>query len=249
MSDRARAVPDGSGSRPGRVSRLAGALLLAVALLGLPAAAEAQARWVAGGGLALSVPRGELDGLIDEGIGVGGQLLYRLDPAGALALRLDGAMVTYGRESFRTPLSRTVSRVLVDVETRNNIALLGFGPQLTLPAGRFRPYVNAAVGLGYFYTESEVKGSRNFRFDDFARTTNFDDLGFSWGGGGGLELGLRAGANPLLLVFDVQYRDQGRTRFLREGSIEETADGRLTFDPLEAEVDLLLLRLGVAVGF
>ena len=109
--------------------------------------------------------------------------------------------------------------------------------------------MNGAVGLGYFFTESEVKGSGNFRFDDFARTTNFDDLSFSWGGGGGIEIGLRSGPNPLLLHFDAQYRNHGRTEFLREGSIEEDASGRVTFDPLRAEADLLLLRAGLSFGF
>lgn len=223
------------------------ALATLLLLLLLASGVEAQ-RWSVGGGVAVSVPRGELDRHIDEGWGVGGQLVYRLDPAGVLGLRLDGSVVTYGRERIRTPLSHTVGRVLVDVETSNNIAVLGFGPQLTLPAGALRPYVNGAVGLGYFYTESGVRGSGNVRFDDFARTTNFDDLSFSWGGGGGLEVALGSGRHPLLLQVDAQYRNHGRTEFLREGSIEEDDAGRATFDPLRAEADVLLLRLGVSVG-
>lgn len=247
---RAPAMRSSGPPNPATDPLLAGLLLLPLLFLfGAPAPASAQSRWVVGGGLAVSVPRAELNDFIDEGYGVGGQLLYRLDPAGVLSLRLDGAAVTYGKESFRTPLSRTVSRVLVDVETRNSIALLGFGPQLTLPAGPIRPYVNGAIGLGYFFTESSVEDEGGFRLRDreIASTTNFDDLSFSWGGGGGIELAVGSGSHPLLLQLDVQYRNHGRTEFLREGSIEED-DGRVTFDPLRAEADLLLVRLGVGVG-
>lgn len=224
---------------------LSGACLLACS--GRPLAA--QNRWHAGGALTLAIPQGEFANNVDTGLGLGGHLVYGLDPAGVVGLRVDGAFVTYGSERFRTPLSRTVSRILVDVRTRNNIFMLGTGPQLALPGGALRPYVNAAVGLGYFYTESSVDGSANFAFDDFARTTNWDDLSFGYGLGGGLGIGLRRGRVPLYLALDLQYRHHGETRYLREGSITEDGAGRVFIDPLRSEADLLIVQLGVSVGF
>ncbi|MFQ5689740.1 MAG: outer membrane beta-barrel protein [Gemmatimonadota bacterium] len=230
------------------VSALGLALAFAALAPASPACAQQSGRWVLSGGLAISVPQSEFADFVDDGFGIGTQLLYRADPAGVLSLRLDAAIVTYGRERLEAPLSRTVSRINVDVVTRNNILLAGLGPQLTLPAGRFRPYVNGAIGLGYFFTESEVKGTGNFLSDGFARTTNFDDVSFSYGGGGGLELGLHGGPHPLLLNMDFQYRNHGKTRFLRKGSIQEDGTGRVSFAPLEAEADLLLIRVGLSFG-
>ncbi len=239
----------GEVRNPG-VVRSAACILGAVGLLLVAAgAAIAQSRWHGGGGLTLAIPQGELADNVDTGFGLGGHLVYGLDPAGAVGLRLDAAVVTYGSERFRRPLSRTVSRVSVDVQTRNNILLLGFGPQLALPAGRVRPYVNGAVGLGYFYTESSVEGSGNFDFQDFARTTNFDDLSFAYGAGGGLGIALSRGRTPVYLALDLQYRAHGETRYLREGSIEEDGTGRVFITPLRSDADLLVAQLGISVGF
>lgn len=242
----------GRYARPRAFRSAAAGLAAAVALLASAPGGLAQgrdgggSRWVVGGGLALSVPQGELAEFIDHGLGFGGHVRYGLDRAGLLSLRLDASAVTYGSETFRVPLSQTVSRVLVDVTTRNSILLVGFGPQLTLPAGAVRPYVNGAVGLGYFFTESSVRGSGNLRFDDFARTTNFDDLSFAYGAGGGMAVALDR-RRRLFLVLDGQYRDHGRTRYLREGSVREDGSGRLTIAPLESDANLLLFQLGLAV--
>lgn len=233
-------------------------VLVAGFLVLLPVAAEAQARSVrglGGGGLAVAIPQGEFADFVDEGFGLGGHVVYLLDPLGVLGLRLDASAVTYGSERRTVPLSQTISRILVDVTTRNNIAMLGLGPQLTIPLGRVRPYANAAVGLGYFYTESSVReSSRRSRvsrggFADFARTTNYDDLSFGYGLGGGIGLGLRGGSRPLFLVLDAQYRNHGSTRYLREGSIEEDGTGRIVIHPLESEANLLVVQLGVSVAF
>lgn len=231
--------------RPAAVAAwgVAALLLLATAPVG------AQNRWHGGASLVFAVPQGEFADNVDAGFGFGGHLVYGLDPVGAVGLRLDAAAVTYGSERFRRPLSLTVSRVLVDVRTRNNILLLGFGPQLALPAGAVRPYVNGAVGLGYFYTQSSVEGSANFRFDEFARTTNFDDLSLGYGGGGGLGIALARGRTPLYLVFDIQYRSHGETRYLREGSIREDAAGGVTITPLRSDADVLVAQVGVSIGF
>lgn len=224
-------------------------LVLLGTFLAGPSTAQAQySRWFVGGGLALTVPQGEFGQLVDEGFGANGQVLYRLDPEGYAALRFDVGIVTYGSETVRVPLSETVGRVSIDVNTRNNILLMGFGPQFAIPAGAVRPYVNGVVGLGYFFTESTVRGSRNFQFDNFARTTNFDDLSFAYGLGGGLGIPVRRGYHPISVLLDAQYRNHGNTRYLREGSIQDEAGGRVVITPLESQANLLLFQVGVSVG-
>ncbi|MFQ5678702.1 MAG: outer membrane beta-barrel protein [Gemmatimonadota bacterium] len=231
-----------------RARRANGIALLALAIA-LPSPAHAQYnRWFIGGGFALTEPQGEFGRLVDEGFGFNANLMYRLDPDGILALRLDAGVVTYGSETFQVPLSRTVQRVLVDVTTRNNIFLLGAGPQLSLATGPVRPYLNGSVGLGYFFTESSVRGSRAFASESFARTTNFDDLSFAYGVGGGLGIPVKGGYHPIHLLLDAQYRNHGRTRYLREGSIQEDPSGRVLITPLESQANLLLFLVGVSVG-
>lgn len=205
-------------------------------------------RWELGGGFAVAVPQGEFSRFVDEGYGLGIHAVYALDRDGAVGLRFDGGFVTYGSERFTVPLLPSTGRVLVDVKTRNNIGILGIGPQLQLPSGAIRPFVNGFVGLGYFFTESSVGGSSDFDFDDFARTTNFDDVSFAYGGGGGLGLRLGRGYRPVYLNFEVQYRNHGETEYLREGSIVDDGFGGLIISPLLSEADFLLFQVGVSIG-
>src|SRR5262249_28645711 len=104
-------------------------------------------------------PVGEFRQFVGLSYGVDGNLLFRLDRDGAIALRADLAWIDYGEESHRAPLSETVGgRVQVDVNTTNQILVFGLGPQVTMPRGAIRPYAGATFGLTYFFTVSDVKG-------------------------------------------------------------------------------------------
>lgn len=253
-----------------RVSALAIAWVAGLALV--PSAARAQARhgghvhgdvvvddrdvpqprrvprWDLGGGLAVAVPQGEFGRFVDEGFGLALHAVYGLDRANVVGLRFDAGFVNYGNERFTVPLLPSTGRILVDVRTRNNIAMVGLGPQLQVPAGPIRPYVNGFVGLGYFFTESSVGGSSDWDHDGFASTLNFDDARFAYGAGGGLALRLGNGLRPIYLNFDAQYRRHGETEYLREGSIVDDGFGGTTIYPLLSEADFLLFQVGVSVG-
>lgn len=207
-------------------------------------------RWSAGAVLGASVPRGEFAEFVDEGFVFGGHLAYSLDPAGFVKLRIDGAFNRYGSEEFTVPLSRTVNRVFVDVNTHNNIGMLAVGPELTLAAGPVQPYVHALVGVSHFFTESSVEGSDNRFFfgrdDVFARSTNFDDTELGYAAGGGFRVPV---SRHVAVDLGLQYRLHGQTRYLREGSITERDDGTLDIDPIQSDADFVLLRLGAAFRF
>lgn len=202
-----------------------------------------------GGGLVVAQAQGEFRDHVDYGVGFGGHLVYAPGPAGIVGLRLEGSLLVYGYETLRVPLSSTIGgRVLVDVNTSNNIAYLGVGPQLMAPAGGVRPYVNGTVGLGYFFTESSVEGSRSH--ETFASTTNYDDLILSYAAGGGLYVPLRGGTAPVSLDLGVRYQWSRDVSYLREGSIEDLPGGAIAFRPVRSDADVLTLQLGVtaAVG-
>jgi hypothetical protein len=144
------------------------------------------------------------------------------------------------------PLSPYTGRVLVDITTENLITSLGAGPQLTLGNGPIRPYVYGLVGFSYFATVSRASGSADVY--DFARTTNFDDVTFSATAGAGFMIQVSRGRTPVWIDVSGFAVQNGRTRYLREGSIFEQSDGSLLITPIESETNMLAFRIGVTAG-
>jgi hypothetical protein len=237
------------------IGRSLAALVISAMLV--PAAAHAQyshfdeprgaSRAFAGIHLMVAQPLGEFDDYIDWGGGIGGELLYAFDSQGAIGLRANLGIMIYGHETKRVPLSETLGRIRVDVSTSNNIFVFGVGPQVMLPSGTVRPYLNGTAGLSYFFTRSSVEGSADL--EPFASSTNFDDATFAWAAGGGLYIPLRKGRkNPLSLDIGAQYHANGEARYLREGSIQEDGTGNVFIDPIRSQTNLITYRLGITVG-
>ncbi|HEX6533226.1 MAG TPA: hypothetical protein VF041_01445 [Gemmatimonadaceae bacterium] len=194
-----------------------------------------------------AVPQGQFDAYVGTGWGVTGNLLVRLDPNGVVGLRIDGGYINYGNEKKRACISTTIGcRIEVDVHTSNNIAVLGIGPQIILPTGKFRPYFTGSVGLAYFFTQSSLDGISDNQ--DFAHTTNFDDVTFAWTGGGGLYIPLKGGPKPISLDLGVRYHGNGEARYLREGSIVDNPDGTISYTPIRSETNLLVFSVGATFG-
>jgi hypothetical protein len=146
--------------------------VVAVALLAAawPAAAQDAPRAHVGLGFLYGMPVGEFRDYVRQGFGLGGHVVYALDPAGVVAVRADLGFLNYGNETRRVCLSATVGcRITVDLTTNNNIFGGSAGLQLQAPRGPVRPYANAGIGFSYFGTESSVRGTGNNQ--DFARTT------------------------------------------------------------------------------
>lgn len=200
-----------------------------------------------GGELMAATPQGEFRNHVGNGWGGGLHYLLRADRDGWLALRVDASLLNYGHERQRVPLSSTIGdRIWVDLVTDNDIAFIGAGPQLGLPTGAVRPYVNGFAGVSYIFTESSVRGSSSG--DTFASTTNFDDASFAYGGGGGLYIPISRRRNPVSLDLGVTYRHNGTAEYLREGDIQDNPDGSITLYPQFSETNLLTFHLGVSVG-
>lgn len=236
----------------GWLSAMTVGLLLAPALLqaqymGRDGAPRGPSRAFAGIYLVGAQPLGEFNDYIDWGGGIGGSLLWAFDRQGAIGLRLDMAYLIYGHETKRVPLGPSLGRVRVDVSTSNNIVVLGVGPQVMMPTGSVRPYLNGTVGMSYFFTESSVEGSSDF--EPFASSTNFDDAIFAWTAGGGLYIPLRKRErHSISLDIGAQYHANGEARYLREGSIQEDGTGEIYFEPIRSQTSLMTYRIGVAIG-
>jgi hypothetical protein len=238
--------------------RLVPALAFAVPALALaqaprdlgPATRDGEPRFMGGVTLTIAQPTGQFSQYVDDGVGVGVHGLARLGASGAFALRVDGNFVQYGSETKRVTLSPTVGgRIKVDLKTSNNIAWFGAGPQLMVPRGPVRPYVNGAVGFSYFATQSSLEGVDDTENRDLFRNTNMDDFTFSYGGGAGLLVPVSHGKRTLVFLdVGAQFHNNGRASYLREGGIEDLPNGDIRLHPINSTANLWTYHVGVSIG-
>ena len=194
----------------------------------------------------VAVPTGQFAHYVNNGFGVGAHFLWQFDEPGIMALRIDGNLMIYGHETFNVPLSPTTPRIRVDVTTNNNIGSVHIGPQLMVPNGLFRPYVNAGFGFSNFFTYSSVEGSRDE--EPFASSTNYSDFIWSWTAGGGIYIPVSRRGTPVSIDLGARYHRNGQTRYLREGSIIEDGTGDIDYEPIQSETNLLVYQIGISIG-
>ena len=194
-----------------------------------------------GGGVLVGFPVGEFDEHVGAGGGVAGHAVLAI-PDTPFALRIQASGLIYGSETIHSPLSETVGRVWVDVTTQNWIGHLGVGPQVMVRSGPVRPYAHAFLGVSYFSTTSEVASEDDY--EPFARSTNFDDVTFAYGFGGGFLVPL--GPRGLTLDLGVRYLSNGRVRFLAEGDVVDEGMGEVSLHPRHSEANLVELVVGVS---
>ena len=214
-----------------------------------PATREGEPRLQGGASLSIAQPTGEFGQYVQNGVGVNVHGLARLGGSGFFALRVDGDFLQYGSETKRVALSPTIGgRIRVDLNTTNNIAALGVGPQLMVPRGPLRPYINGSIGVAYFGTESSVQGSRDTQ-EPFARTTNYDDWTLSYGGGSGVLVPLAHGKRTLVFLdLGARFHNNGRVRYLREGGITDLPNGDIALSVIESNANLWTYHIGVSIG-
>ena len=215
-----------------------------------PAAAQygfgvTPARTAVGGGLSFAQPVGDFKNYVNTGWGGGGHFMMRVDQAGFLALRADLGFLIYGHETKQVSMPGA-GRIEFDVSTSNNIFTYSVGPQLMVPTGAVRPYVNASIGGAYFFTESSIGGSDNE--GDFASTLNFDDNVLSYGYGGGVFIPFAVRRADIGLDLGARFVGNNRTRYLNEGGIEDLPTGGYTVSPIESKTDFVLYHIGVKAG-
>jgi hypothetical protein len=191
-------------------------------------------------------PVGEFDQFVGTGFGADFFGRVPLDPMGVLSLRGDLGFLIYGYESKRVCFEGVGCRVQGRLQTTNNIAFGGIGPELALPMRRARPYVHAFMGFSYFNTSSSLEDLWG-NDADFS-TENFGDGVFSWGVGGGLELNLSQGRVPIDLNLGVRYHENGRVTYLTEGDIVDNPDGSVTLYPILSDANLMSYQFGVSIG-
>ena len=205
-------------------------------------------RFDAGIGLEYAQPVGQFRQNVRQGFGGGGHFVFGLDPQGILGIRVDGGFVNYGNEDRYVPISGTIRLITLNETTSNNIFVGSIGPQLAVRSGPVRPYVNAGVGIAYFYTETSLK---DYDGNELASNTNYSDnsLMYTLGGGVGIPLAVRGTA--LSLDLGARYEDIGRTRYLTRNDIQNdpNSDYGVLITPHQSEARYVAYHLGVNVRF
>jgi hypothetical protein len=202
-------------------------------------------RNVLGVSAAFMQPTGEFERFVSWGGGLNLNFLAGLHREGVLGLRVEGSVLWYGHEQYDVWLGPRLLNDYFTVNTDNFIATAGVGPQMTFGRGPIRPYGFGLAGVSYFATESRLDGEFG---ETYERETNFDDARFALGAGGGLLMQLGGRSHPIFLDLGALWTHNGRTTYLREGSIIEYPDGSMTIMPIRSEANHWTFRVGVAVG-
>jgi hypothetical protein len=229
------------------------AILCFVLLVSLPGLVQGETFDI-GVNFGVAAPQEEFrDHVGRNGYGVTAEGLYIVGKRSPLRLGLQGGVLNYGYENNNVPLSKTIQRVNVDVNTSNDIAFFHFLLRLQVPRGSFRPYVEGLAGWQNFATTSRVESEEFTSSDDedniIAETRNYEDTSGVYGYGGGFYIKLTK-LETTIMWLDVKghYLYGGETSYLKEGDIIETEDG-IIYRASRSQTHMLLWHLGVAFTF
>lgn len=203
-----------------------------------------------GGSFTIARPQGEFGDHVERGLGGDLHYIRALDDEGIVGLRVDGGLAIYGYDRFYVDDGYGY---LTDASTSNNVAWIGIGPQIGMPEGRLRPYVNGYVGYSFLWTTTTIDDHSGYYYgddyyDDDTSWTEQDDGSFSYGGGAGVYIPVRQGRSPVSIDLGVRYHNNGEAEYLREGDIVDNQDGTVTLYPTRSDTDLLTFHIGFSVG-
>jgi len=237
-----------------RIHHLIPVFVLAMALLNAPAAL-CSGRFQAGISGMADFPQGEFKDYVGTaGGGFGLEFVYR--PSSPLGFGVSFGYLIYGNESRRETIRTSLADFDTDVTTTNSLIQ---GHLLFRAQGdadrRLRPYFDALVGVNAFRTDTRIEGS-DWDSDDDLSTKNLSDEALSYGGGVGLlyrayQSKPRPGeARTFSIHVDLRLRyiKGGEAQYLKKGSITRE-NGKLIYDILQSETDLITTQLGITFEF
>jgi opacity protein-like surface antigen len=227
----------------------------AVIVLAIPSVSGAQMslrgtpRMEAGAAFEYAQPVGDFRQNVRQGFGGAGHFVLGLDPQAIIGIRIDAGFINYGNDTHYVPFSTSVRQIIVREETSNNIVVASIGPQLTLPIGGVRPYVNAGIGLAYFYTQTSLATDDNSQ--QIAQTTNYSDNSLAYTAGAGFNVPLTSGSSPISLNVGARYNSVASARYLTKGDIMDDPNSQfgIIITPHETAADFIAYQVGVSFRF
>lgn len=200
----------------------------------------------------LGFPQNAFNDNID-GKGYGGSAYFVFNiPRTPLHIGASFAVLVYGSDSRSEPFSETIPEVFVDVTTRNSILLSHFFVRIIPPGRRLRPYFEGLIGFNYLWTETGVYDQVGSGDDHrLARNVNHDDFALSFGAGCGVLFRLyRDRRNTFSVNLDtgIRYLKGKEAEYMTEGSVIRNNDD-VEYVIRESNTDLIVLRIGLCIGF
>ncbi|KUO59662.1 hypothetical protein APF79_05825 [bacterium BRH_c32] len=204
-----------------------------------------------GGGLLIGLPQGEFKENVDNagfGLNVHGTL-WSPSKARPFSVGLNLGYMVYGMTTERRPFSETNPDVSVEVSRTNSIANFHLLFLISPFQGTVRPYLEGLFGGAYISTSTDIKNESTG--ESIASSTNFDDLTWSYGAGGGLliQVGKDMGdVSRLFLDLKARYIFGTEAEYLTEDGVEVRL-GKVKYYPVKSKTDLIQISIGVTAFF
>jgi len=229
---------------------------MAAVFLAAPVAAQepsveevfsAPVRWEWGAFLLAGEPVGEFSRHSDGGGGFGLVGIRYLGADRSLGIRVDLALMSYGRTSASYALTLVGTPIDVEVTTDNSVAHLAVGPHLELGSGPVRPYLDAAIGAAQFVTTTAAWSGGLLL--PIATAEVLERYTLQLAAGGGLRMSVRERRrHPLSFELGGRYQHHGTVEYLGEGGLRERPDGTIELDPIVSDADFWTVQVGATIG-
>ncbi len=187
-----------------------------------------------------------------------------------LVLGTELALMNFGFENHLeltrsgVPIAPDIPVSTLDVESSTNVLMGHLVARLQPRTGAVRPYLDALLGLRYFFSRTRIRSDFFLDLDEAAfapggsglrAAATFEDLALSYGVGGGLSLRVYTGAmggggrtGAVSLHLGVRYLRSPEVKYLSEDAIRRTGE-QIVFDVVASRADLLVPQFGLRVDF
>jgi hypothetical protein len=202
----------------------------------------------AGASFMIASPQGDFKNNVDQ-LGFGLQVegtLWTPTIERPFSIGLSAGYLVYGHVS-ETRAWPGFPGIYLNLSRTNSIANLHMLFKIAPFMGSIRPYVEGIFGGNYLFTTSEVKSQNSQQ--EVASTTNYDDITWSYGGGGGLLFKLFENIDEVSTIFldlKVRYMYGTEAEYLTENSIDNR--GNIS-NPQKSKTDLVTFHIGVIAYF
>lgn len=210
------------------------------------------------------VPLGDFDDNIDEvGLGflafAGGRV-----PGLPLVLGTELGSLNFGSNVILEVTEIAIPVSALNVETNNNMYFGHLLARIQPAVGPVAPYAEGLLGLRYFRGDAKINSDFFLDFGDdlfdlYERRNglyvlaDFEDLAFSYGIGGGIDVDVYKGGTSwdereatVSLNVGVRYLFGSQAQYLQSNSIRES-DGGITFEVSRSRTDLIVPQFGLRV--
>jgi len=200
-----------------------------------------------GADLVMSHPRGEFSRNAGPGFGFGGHALVATDKWGITGLRVDGGLISYGRERHRYSCGIFCR---YNATTSNDIVNFQVGGQLVMPRKSIAPYVGLSYGVLWFNTHSEVETAEGTA-SPFEHNAKHSDVTGSYVFSGGLYVPLKGVLGGLTAVAGARLFTGGYAEYLTPESLQCNSTTCTLASPFKSRTESLVIHVGASssMGF